>query len=110
MRYKVLIVLLLLFAAMSCTEDKEVNGPSVPGEASISGTIPVLYIDTENGAPVVSKTEYLNAAYWLDPMGADDVEALGTEFAPLPMQIRGRGHSSWKGAKKGSSRNHGAWI
>ena len=100
MRYKVLIVLLLLFAAMSCTEDKEVNGPSVPGEASISGTIPVLYIDTENGAPVVSKTEYLNAAYWLDPMGADDVEALGTEFAPLPMQIRGRGHSSWKGAKK----------
>ncbi len=100
MRYKVLIVLLLLFAAMSCTEDKEVNGPSVPGEASISGTIPVLYIDTENGAPVVSKTEYLDAAYWLDPMGADDVEALGTELAPLPMQIRGRGHSSWKGAKK----------
>jgi len=78
MRYKVLIVLLLLFAAMSCTEDKEVNGPSVPGEASISGTIQVLYIDTENCAPVVSKTEYLNAAYWLDPMGADDVEALGT--------------------------------
>lgn len=100
MRYKVLIVLLLLFAAMSCTEDKEVNGPSVPGEASISGTIPVLYIDTENGAPVVSKTEYLDAAYWLDPMGADDVEPLGTELAPLPMQIRGRGHSSWKGAKK----------
>ena len=100
MGYKVLIVLLLLFAAMSCTEDKDINGPSVPGDVSISGTIPVLYIDTENGAPVVSKTEYLDAAYWLDPMGADDVEPLGTELAPLPMQIRGRGHSSWKGAKK----------
>ena len=40
---------------MSCTEDKDINGPSVPGDVSISGTIPVLYIDTENGAPVVSK-------------------------------------------------------
>ena len=78
MGYKVLIVLLLLFAAMSCTEDKDINGPSVPGDVSISGTIPVLYIDTENGAPVVSTTEFLEAAYWLDPSGADDVEPLGT--------------------------------
>ncbi len=33
-------------------------------------------------------------------MGTEGIEALGTEAEPLPMQIRGRGHSSWKGAKK----------
>lgn len=48
----------------------------------------------------MSKEVYLNATYSLDPMGAEDIEALGTKYAPLPMQIRGRGHSSWKGAKK----------
>ena len=29
-----------------------------------------------------------------------DVDPVGTESEPLPMQIRGRGHSSWKAAKK----------
>lgn len=48
----------------------------------------------------MSKEVYLNATYSLDPMGAEDIEALGTKAAPLPMQIRGRGHSSWKGSKK----------
>lgn len=68
--------------------------------ATISGTLPVLYIDTEDHTPIVSKEVYLNAYYRLDPMGTEGVEALGTASNPLPMQIRGRGHSSWKGAKK----------
>lgn len=69
-------------------------------EVSTSNTLPVLYITTENNIPVTSKTEYINASYWLDPMGTEGVEPLGSEGSPLPMQIRGRGHSSWKGAKK----------
>lgn len=69
-------------------------------DITISGTLPVLYINTENNQPIVSKEIYLNATYRLDPMGVEGIEALGTETDPLPMQIRGRGHSSWKGAKK----------
>lgn len=69
-------------------------------EISISGTLPVLYIETKNHEPIVSKETYLNAVYHLDPMGVEGVEALGSETDPLPMQIRGRGHSSWKGVKK----------
>lgn len=84
---------------MSCTEDSLANEPEPQSPNTVSGTIPALYIETENHAPIVSKTEYLNATYWLDPMGAEDISALGSKAQPLAMQIRGRGHS-WKGAKK----------
>lgn len=85
---------------MSCTEDSLTNEPEPQSPNTVSGSIPALYIETENHAPIVSKTEYLNATYWLDPMGAEGIAALGSKVQPLPMQIRGRGHSSWKGAKK----------
>lgn len=67
---------------------------------TISGTLPVMYIETENRTPITSKTEYLDAKYWLDTLGNADFEALGSETEPISMQIRGRGHSSWKGNKK----------
>lgn len=73
---------------------------SVKAADEASGTLPVLHIETENRKPVVSKTEYLTAGYWLDPSGCEGVEALGSESEPLPLQIRGRGHSSWSGKKK----------
>ena len=85
---------------MCCADDIETNEPTTPIVAHISGTLPVLYINTENQKPITSKTEYINAGYWLDPVGIDDMAPLGSEAEPLPMQIRGRGHSSWKGQKK----------
>lgn len=94
------IYLSILAVLASCSDDGDNTiSPSQPC-ISISGTLPVLYIETENHAPIVSKETYLNATYHLDPMDMDGVEILGTEEEPLPMQIRGRGHSSWKGAKK----------
>lgn len=60
-----------------------------------SGTLPVIYINTENNAEIVSKEDYLNATYWLDPNGADDVEALGSKNSPLELQIKGRGNYTW---------------
>lgn len=93
----IFIVALLL---MSCTEDSLANEPEPQSPNTVSGTIPALYIETENHAPIISKIEYLNATYWLDPMGVEGISALGSKTQPLAMQIRGRGHSSWKGAKK----------
>lgn len=97
---KVIGCFLVALTLISCTDEVEAATPPVSSTISISGTLPVLHIDTENNKPIVSKEVYLNATYRLDPMGAEDIEALGTKDAPLPMQIRGRGHSSWKGAKK----------
>lgn len=68
--------------------------------ATISGTLPVLYIETDNRTPITSKTVYLDGKYWLDPLEHTEYEALGSEAGPLSLQIRGRGHSSWKGNKK----------
>lgn len=95
-----IILFLTLMVLVSCEEDIQANAPKIQTNGSISGTLPVLYIETENNAPIVSKEVYLNASYRLDPMGAENIEPLGTEADPLPMQIRGRGHSSWKGVKK----------
>ena len=66
----------------------------------VSGTLSVLHIETDNRVPVTSKTTYLQAKYWLVPTDGSGYEALGSEAAPLDMQIRGRGHSSWKSDKK----------
>ena len=86
--------LLVVIVLISCTDEVEVPMPPESPRVAISGTLPVLYIDTENHQPIVSKEVYLNAFYRLDPMGIDGIEALGSESNPLPMQIHGRGHSS----------------
>lgn len=83
---------------ISCTGEIEAAEPHT--SSAISGTLPVMYIETENHKPIVSKEEYLKASYWLDPMEVDGTDALGSESNPLPMLIRGRGHSSWKAPKK----------
>lgn len=95
---RALSCLILIATFISCSDEKDGADPSNP--SMVSGTLPVMYIETEGHRPVVSKDEYLDAYYRLDPMGAEGVEPLGTEEEPLAMEIRGRGHSSWKGPKK----------
>ena len=65
-----------------------------------SGTLPVLYITTENNTPVTSKDTYLNATYYLDAKGIADYENIGSAAAPLTMEIKGRGNYSWTGFNK----------
>ena len=60
--------------------------------ASYSGTLPVLHILTENNAPIVSKDDYINATYYLDAMGQEYIESIGSATAPLTMEIKGRGN------------------
>ena len=62
----------------------------------LSRTLPVLHIDTEYCRMIASKDVYLNATYWLDPMGCPEVEAIGDEKSPLRLQIKGRGNNTWK--------------
>ena len=61
-----------------------------------SGTLPVLHIETEGRKEITSKEDYLNGTYYLDPMGASDVEAIGSKEAPLPLEIKGRGNYTWR--------------
>lgn len=54
--------------------------------------LPVLWIDTEDGAEIVSKDDYLNAHFNLVDTDGDVTELDG--------QIKGRGNSTWKAPKK----------
>ena len=65
-----------------------------------SGTLPVLYITTENNTPVTSKDTYLNATYYLDAKGIAGYDNIGSAAAPLTMEIKGRGNYSWTGFNK----------
>ena len=65
-----------------------------------SGTLPVMYITTENQTPVTSKDYYLNATYYLDAKGIAGYDNIGSASAPLNMEIKGRGNYSWSGFNK----------
>ena len=65
-----------------------------------SGSLPVLYITTENHTPITSKEDYLDATYYLDNKGLSGYESIGSAAAPLTMEIKGRGNYSWTGFDK----------
>jgi hypothetical protein len=68
--------------------------------ASYSGTLPVLYIQTENNAPITSKDDYLNATYYLDAMDLAGYQSIGSASQPLVMEIKGRGNYTWRDFNK----------
>lgn len=68
--------------------------------ATYSGTLPVMFINTEGNTPITSKEDYLKATYYIDPMGVEGIQAIGSAEAPLTMQIRGRGNWTWSGFDK----------
>lgn len=70
------------------------------GEEDDTTDVPAIYIFTANGAPIVSKEEYLEGSYYFDPRGNEGMESLGTPGEPLPLQIRGRGNYTWWGFEK----------
>lgn len=64
-----------------------------------SGTLPTIYIETKNHQPITSKTVYIPGTYYIVDNQNPDMN-IGSEDSPVDLEIRGRGHSSWKGAKK----------
>lgn len=64
--------------------------------ASYSGTLPVMYIQTEGNTPITSKDNYLNATYYIDALGIQGYANVGSASAPLTMEIKGRGNYTWK--------------
>ncbi|MCR4852200.1 MAG: CotH kinase family protein [Prevotella sp.] len=58
-----------------------------------SGTLPVMFIKTD--APVTSKEYYVNGTYYIDALGLEGYESLGSAETPLQLQIKGRGNYTW---------------
>ena len=110
------IHLLFILISLNACGDSPINiepptppDPPAPVDTRIivdgcSGTLPVLFINTDSAAAIVSKEEYIHADWWLDPMGIDGVDSLGSYRQRLRMQIKGRGNSTWKNLEKKSYR------
>lgn len=67
------------------------NGSSV----GYSGTLPVMFINTDGAVPITSKEDYVYAEYYINNMGIDGIDNVGSKDAPELMQIRGRGNYTW---------------
>lgn len=65
-----------------------------------SGTLPIMYINTEGGMAITSKDDYVRATLYVDPMGMADCPVSGTQDAPLELSIKGRGNWTWTGFSK----------
>ena len=72
-----------------------IMGDELPPMPTFSGTLPVMYINTNGYRDIVSKEDYLNAQWWIDAMGIDGYQSIGSADAPLMMQIKGRGNATW---------------
>ncbi len=64
-----------------------------------TGTLPFMHIETENHQPVTSKTTYVAGTYYIVD-NQNPEHNVGSAESPLPLEIKGRGHSSWRSAKK----------
>lgn len=96
--------------------DKEINiadlnklidallGSDLPPMPTYSGTLPVLFINTESHCDIVSKEDYVEASWWLDAMDIEGCESIGSAEAPLGMLIKGHGNYTWTNCDKKSFR------
>lgn len=66
----------------------------------VSGTLPVIYVNTEDNTPIVDKETQIPATLYMDASGIEDVESVGSEEDAINLTIKGRGNSSWLKAKK----------
>lgn len=65
------------------------------GSTPYSSTLPVMFINTADGVPITSKDDYVDAEYYIDNMGIEGIDNVGSIDAPEVMQIRGRGNYTW---------------
>ena len=78
----------------------------LPPMPTFSGTLPVLYINTEGHRNIISKKkeDYLHADWWLDAMNLEGFESIGSPQVPMEMEIKGRGNYTWTNVNKKSLR------
>ena len=105
--FTLFLILVMLFT--SCVEEVVMPEPipetpipvdTIMIDTPYSGTLPVLFINTEDSCEIDSKEEYVHADWWLDNLGDKRYESIGSKSTPLGMQIKGRGHATWTNLDK----------
>ncbi len=65
-----------------------------------SGTLPVVYLTTNDGKEITSKEEYVDGTIYIDAKGIEGYSDAGTSSAPLVTELKGRGNWTWNGFDK----------
>lgn len=65
-----------------------------------SATVPVFYLDTEGGAEIVSKEEYLSGNLYIDALNNPGYSSVGSATSPVVTEVKGRGNWTWRGFDK----------
>lgn len=65
-----------------------------------TNTLPVIYINTENAAPIVNKVDPIPATLYITTPENSDYKSLGSPEEGIELTIRGRGNASWNWPKK----------
>lgn len=65
-----------------------------------SGTLPVLYVTTQDGAEITSKEDYVAGDYYLVANGCAGFSDIGDSDNRPSLQIRGRGNYTWTNYEK----------
>lgn len=67
-----------------------------------SGTLPIMIINSD--AAIINKEPYVNATCYIDALGQDGYESMGSAEAPIRLQIKGHGNYTWRAFDKKSYR------
>ena len=65
-------------------------------DKAYSGTLPVMYINTDGGVAITSTEDYVGGSYYLDNMGIEGVESIASPDSAFRLKIRGRGNYTWR--------------
>ena len=68
------------------------------GREGCSLTLPIMFINTDE--PVATKEYYINATCYIDALGQEGYESLGSAESPIPLLIKGHGNWTWRAFDK----------
>ncbi len=75
------------------------NGHTGTYQASMYvSKLPVIYVETENNQPIVSKEKYINGSFRIQ--GNAEYNSANTTLYDGAIEIKGRGNSTWQSPKK----------
>lgn len=74
--------------------------PDYSYDATLSGSLPVVYLDTQDSVSISSKNYYIPASLWIDAQCTDSLPSLGSRAEPLPIEVKGRGNWTWFNSNK----------
>ena len=65
-----------------------------------SSTVPVVYLETNNGNDITSKEDYVEGTLYVDALNIKGYTSTGTADAPVATELKGRGNYTWTGFDK----------